>query len=204
MIFGQWIFFDFIFDWFEWHFWRSVFDVDALFNNCYEKKIIKIIKKFNPNKTFKSNNIINWFLKICENGLINLLTLFFQMCVNRKYYFKIYQKNNTMILHKFDKNNYDVVKTWDLIILLNMVNKIFESIINKKLLYLAKHHDWLLAAQMKTQLNKSMKIILKLFIEQMHMMSESGRLSLHALGGKPSRCLRDQIIIADCYASSCN
>ena len=42
-----------------------------------KKKMIKIMKKLNSNKTFKLNNIINWFLKICENGLINMLTSFF-------------------------------------------------------------------------------------------------------------------------------
>ena len=42
-----------------------------------KKKMIEIIKKLNSNKTFKSNDIINWFLKICENGLINVLTSFF-------------------------------------------------------------------------------------------------------------------------------
>ena len=96
-----------------------------------KKKVIKIMKKLNSNKTFKLNNIINWFLKVCENDLINVLTSFFQTCVNQKYYFKIYQKNNTMILCKSDKNSYDIVKTWRLIVLLNMMNKIFESIIKK-------------------------------------------------------------------------
>ena len=77
-----------------------------------KKKVIKVMKKLNPNKTFKSNDIINQFLKTCENDLINVLTSFFQTCVNQKYYFKTYQKNNTTILRKSDKNNYDVVKTW--------------------------------------------------------------------------------------------
>ena len=135
-----------------------------------KKKVIKIMKKLNSNKASKLNNIINRFLKICENDLINVLTSFFQMCVNWKYHFKIYQKNNTMILCKFDKNNYDVVKTWCSIVLLNTMNKIFESIINKKLLYLMKHHDWLLITQMKTWLNRLTKTVLKLFTEQMHTM----------------------------------
>ena len=135
-----------------------------------QKKMIKIMKKLNSNKTFKLNNIINWFLKICENGLINVLTSFFQTCVNQKYHFKMYQKNNTIILRKSDKNNYDVVKTWCSIILLNMINKIFKSIINKKLLYLAKYHDWLFITQIKIQLNKLTKIILKFLIKQMHTM----------------------------------
>ena len=42
-----------------------------------KKKMIEIIKKLNPNKTFKLNDITNWFLKICENDLINVLTSFF-------------------------------------------------------------------------------------------------------------------------------
>ena len=68
-------------------------------------------EKLNSNKTFKLNNIINRFLKTCENDLINVLTSFCKTCVNWKYHFKTYQKNNTMILHKSDKNNYNVVKT---------------------------------------------------------------------------------------------
>ena len=76
-----------------------------------KKKVIKIMKKLNLNKTINSNDITNRFLKACENGLINVLILFFQTCVNQKYYFKIYQKNNTVILRKFDKNNYDIIKT---------------------------------------------------------------------------------------------
>ena len=55
-----------------------------------KKKVVKVMKKLKSNKTFELNDIINRFLKICENGLINVLTSFFQTCVNRKYYFKIY------------------------------------------------------------------------------------------------------------------
>ena len=76
-----------------------------------KKKMVKIMKKLNSNKTFRLNDITNRFLKICENGLINVLTSFFQMCVSQKYHFKTYQKNNTMILCKSDKSNYGVVKT---------------------------------------------------------------------------------------------
>ena len=47
-----------------------------------KKKMIEVMKKLNPNRTFKLNNIINWFLKIYENDLINILTLFFQICIN--------------------------------------------------------------------------------------------------------------------------
>ena len=50
-----------------------------------KEEMIEIMKKLNSNKTFKSNDIINRFLKICGNGLINVLTSFFQMCVNQKY-----------------------------------------------------------------------------------------------------------------------
>ena len=41
-----------------------------------KKEVVKAMKKLNLNKTFKSNNIINWFLKTCENGLINVLIIF--------------------------------------------------------------------------------------------------------------------------------
>ena len=54
------------------------------------KKMVKIMKKLNSNKTSELNDIINWVLKVCENDLINVLTSFFQMCVNQKYHFKIY------------------------------------------------------------------------------------------------------------------
>ena len=76
-----------------------------------KKKVIEVMKKFNLNKIFKSNNITNRFLKIFGKDLINVLILFFQTCVNQNYYFKMYQKKNTMILCKSDEDNYDVVKT---------------------------------------------------------------------------------------------
>ena len=63
-------------------------DLNDIFNVTYltsmhcltiiiEKKMIKIMKNLNSNKIFKSNNIINHFLKICEKKLINILILFF-------------------------------------------------------------------------------------------------------------------------------
>ena len=45
---------------------------------------------------------------------------------------------------------------------------------------------------------------IRIKIDKFNSMSGSGRLSLRALGGKPSECFRDQIIITDCYTSSCN
>ena len=75
-----------------------------------------------------------------------------------------------MILRKPNKNNYDIVKTWRSIVLLNTMNKILESIISKKLSYLVKHHDWLFTAQMKAWSNRSTEIVLKLLTEQMHTM----------------------------------
>ena len=156
-------------------------DLSDIFNVTYsprmhcstvimKKKIIEIMKKLNLNVIFKLNNIINRFLQVCEKNLINVLISFFQTYLNQNHYFKIYQKNNTMILRKFDKNNHDVVKTWRLIVLLNTINKIFELIINKKLLYLTKHHEWRFVLQIKTQLNRLTKMTLTFFIKQIHKM----------------------------------
>ena len=45
--------------------------------SLWKKKMVEVMKKLNSNKTFKLNGIINWFLKICKNDLINVLTSFF-------------------------------------------------------------------------------------------------------------------------------
>ena len=160
MIFHQWVFFGIISDWFEWHFWRDVFIISALLTNHYEKKMIEMMKKLKLNKIFELNKIMNWFLKICIMILLMCWYHFFKRPLIENIISKWIKKNNTMILRKFDKNNYNIIKKkFNCFFKHNEQN--FKSIINKKLSYLTKHHDWLLTAQMKTQLNKLTKIVLK-------------------------------------------
>ena len=123
---------------------------------------------FQINKTSKFNKITKKFLKICEKSLIMVLISFFQICVTKKYHFQFYWNVNTVVLRKSKKTNYIIMKTWRPIALLNTIEKMLKTVISHKLFHLVKHDNWLFASQMKTRLNRLIKIALKFLIKQIH------------------------------------
>ena len=139
-----------------------------------KEEVVEAMKRLSPDKAPGPDGITNRFLKACGDGLISVLTSFFQTCVSRGYHSKTYQKNNTVILRKPGKSNYGVAKAWRPIALLSTVGKILESIISKKLSYLAEHHGWLPAAQMGARPNRSTETALELLTEQVHTVWRTG------------------------------
>jgi hypothetical protein len=67
-----------------------------------------------------------------------------------------------------NKKNYLNVKTYKFIILLNTLNKILKSIITWRINNLIKIHDIFSISQMNNRKNKNCETVLKLFIEQIH------------------------------------
>ena len=114
---------------------------------------------------------------------------FFQICVNFEYHSQKYHKNNMMILKKSNKNCYNTIKTWQFIGFFNTINKLLKKIINHKLFYLIKHYNWLFVSQIKIKTNQFMKMILKLFIKQIHTMWNTNK-------NKITTLLKTNIILA--------
>jgi hypothetical protein len=71
-------------------------------------------------------------------------------------------------LKKIDKKDYTISKMYRSIALLNIIEKILEFIMSKKISWITKTHRLLLDTFMKCRKNRSIKTILKFLIEQIH------------------------------------
>lgn len=97
-----------------------------------------------------------------------MLISLFQKFVNLSYRFRVFKAANTIALKKPGVVNFTTSKAYKLITLLNTLNKIFESIVARKIIYLAEKYDVLPVTHMGTQNGRSTKSAFELFIEQVH------------------------------------
>jgi len=67
----------------------------------------------------------------------------FQTCLKMRHHLKRFKKINTVILKKLKKSDYLQLKIYRLIILLNILNKTFETIVIKCLNDYAEKHNLL-------------------------------------------------------------
>jgi DNA integrity scanning protein DisA with diadenylate cyclase activity len=129
---------------------------------------MQIIKRCKSNNASKFDDISNKILKIlCAKIMLSLISLF-RACVELNYYSLCFRIAHIITFKKLNKKNYSNVKTYKLIILLNTLNKILESIITRHINDLAKTHDMFSISQMSDRKNRSCETALKLLIEQIH------------------------------------
>jgi hypothetical protein len=133
-----------------------------------KRKMLKIIKRIAFDKISSFDEIINKLLKICVFIMMQLLISLFIVCIQQTYHSKTFKKINIITLKKIDKKNYTISKTYWSIALLNIIEKILEFIMSKKISWITKTHRLLLDTFMKCRKNRSIKTILKFFIEQIH------------------------------------
>jgi hypothetical protein len=103
------------------------------FSSITKKKVLTIIKRFVFDKISSSDDFINKLLKVCALIMIKLFTFLFETCIQLFCHSKTFKKVNTIILKKAKKNDYIISKTYRFIILLNIMNKIMKSIMNKQI-----------------------------------------------------------------------
>jgi hypothetical protein len=106
--------------------------------------------------------------KTCAFIMIKLLTLLFEICIQLFYHSKTFKKVNTIILKKAKKDDYIISKTYRFAILLNIMNKIMKSIMNKRIAWLTKTHRLLFDFHMKCRKNRSIESTLKFLTKQIH------------------------------------
>jgi hypothetical protein len=126
------------------------------------------IERFALDKTSNLDNFINKLLKACAFSMTRILTSFFDACTWLFYHSKAFKKVNTITLKKANKDDYTISKTYCLIILLNIADKIMKSIMNKKIAWLTKRHQLFFDSHMRCRKNRLTKIVLKLLTEQIH------------------------------------
>ncbi len=138
------------------------------FFNITKRKLLKIIKRIVVDKISSFDEIINKLFKICVFIMMQLLISLFIVCIQQTYHLKTFKKVNIITLKKIDKRDYTISKMYRLIALLNIIEKILEFIMSKKISWITKTHRLLLDTFMKCRKNRLTKTILKFFIEQIH------------------------------------
>jgi hypothetical protein len=141
--------------------------IECLFN-ITKRKMLKIIKRIVFDKISNFDEIIKKLLKICAFIMMQLLTSLFVVCIQQTYHSKTFKKINIITLKKIDKKDYTISKTYRSIALLNIIEKILEFIMSKKISWIAKTHRLLFDTFMKCRKNRSIETTLKLLIEQIH------------------------------------
>jgi hypothetical protein len=103
------------------------------FFSITKRKKLKIIKRIILDKISSFDEIINKLFKIYIFIMMQLLILLFIVCIQQRYHSKAFKKINIITLKKIDKKNYTISKTYRSIALLNIINKILEFIMSKKI-----------------------------------------------------------------------
>jgi hypothetical protein len=138
------------------------------FFSITKRKMLKIIKRIVFDKISSFDEIINKLLKICVFIMMKLLISLYVVCIQQTYHLKTFKKVNIITLKKIDKSDYTISKTYRSIALLNIIEKILKFIISKKISWITKTHRLLFNTFMKCRMNRLIKTILKLLIEQIH------------------------------------
>ena len=97
-----------------------------------------------------------------------ILISLFNVCVTHKYYLKQFKKTQTIVLHKSKKSDYIDLKMYQLIALLNIMNKTLKSIMIKRLSDITETHHMLSNAQMRARCKWFMISTLNLLVDQIH------------------------------------
>ena len=89
----------------------------------------KVIFHLKFNRILNINEIFNRFLRLIIKKLISKITHFFQIYFIIDYHFKEFKKVNIIIFRKFKKKNYSKFKAYKSIVFLNILNKVFKTMI---------------------------------------------------------------------------
>lgn len=134
-------------------------------------EVLESLQQLNANKAPGPDRISNKIFKACAEKLSELITPLFQACIAQAYYPKAFKTANTITMKKLGKKDTDYAtpKGYRPIALLNTLDKVMESIMGKKISYLAETHKLLSESQMGARRGKSTETALELLTEQVHM-----------------------------------
>ena len=129
---------------------ESFISLTVSFNSrITEDEVKQTIRWVKVNKASDASDISNKVLQVNLAELISVLMSLFNACIIHKYHLKQFKKTQTIMLCKSKKSDYINLKTYQLIALLDIINKALESIMIKRLNDIAETHHMLLNAQIK-------------------------------------------------------
>ena len=144
---------------------KSFISLTVSFNSCItENEVKQTIKWVKADKASDTSNISNRMLQISLAKLTSVLMSLFNACITHKYHSKQFKKTQTIVLCKLKKSDYIDLKTYQLIALLNIMNKVLESIMIKRLNDIIETHHMLFNAQMRARHKQFMILMLDLLI----------------------------------------
>ena len=126
-------------------------------NDITKMKIMKIIKKFNLFKTSRFFDISNRIIQLLISLLLFELHIFYNVCYAKNYCSKIFKNSITMMLKKFENDDlensrdYSKLKSYKLITLLKILNKMYEIIMTTKIAWMIEIYNFLSRNHMKSR-----------------------------------------------------
>ncbi len=148
---------------------RSFILLTMSFNSVLlQDEMRQMIQRVKVNKASNVFEISNKALQVSLTELTSILINLFNACVIHKYHSKQFKKAQTIVLYKSKKSDYIDLKMYWFIALLNIMNKILESIIIKRLSDIAETHYMLSNAQMRVRCKWFVISALNLLVNQVH------------------------------------
>jgi len=148
---------------------RSFILLTVSFNSVLSQdEMRQMIQQVKVDKALNAFKISNKALQASLTELTSILISLFNTYVIHKYHSKQFKKAQTIVLYKSKKSDYIDSKMYQLIALLNIMNKTLKSIMIKRLNDITEIHHMLLNAQMRARCKQFMISVLNLLIDQVH------------------------------------
>ncbi len=148
---------------------ESFISLTVSFNSrITEDEVKQTIRRVKADKASNASDISNRAFQVSLAELISILTSLFNACITHKYHLKQFKKTQTIILCKSKKSDYIDSKMYQLIALLNIMNKALKSIMIKRLSDIVETHCMLSNAQMRARCKRFVISTLDLLIDQVH------------------------------------
>ena len=119
-------------------------------------EVLRALQQLSADKAPGPDGISNKILKAYTVTLAELLTPLYQACIDQAYHLQVFKTVNTITMKKPGKKSidYDSPKRYWPIAFFNTLGKVIESIMGKKILYLAETYHLLSETQMGTWRDK--------------------------------------------------
>ena len=138
------------------------------FEELKNHELINAIKNVSKEKASNDDEINNKVLIALLSKLISILKQMFQICFRTKHCSSHFRQSITMTLRKFEKEFYNILKTYKLIALFNIIDKTFESILINRLVWITKTYELLSNLYLDERKNISSKMTIHTLIKRIH------------------------------------
>ena len=141
-----------------------------------KSEVLETLQQLNTDKAPRPDGISNRIFRACAKKLLKMIMPLFQACITQAYHPEAFKIANTITMKKPGEKDTDYATPNDYhsIALLNTLGKVIESIMGKKISYLAETHQLLPKTQRGARRDKSTETALELLTEQVYIVWKQG------------------------------